>query len=200
MRKFIYSLYIILLIVPFMLISCDLDDDDLNESKSDYIEVTINGKTYREDIPIWGYVILDGTERDSKGNVISLTNVVSDSFEEKYGFSFSLSMAHFASKEDLMASKNGEYLHNERFGNVWEGEFFCENFTLVSDLEINFDYYRFIKGTHYVRSVKGVGNDVQVEGTFDGLYECEENNKQCEVQGKYRMTLDVHDTSINPLD
>ena len=75
---------------------------------------------------------------------------------------------------------------------ILEGELVCENFTLVSDIEISLDYYEFAYGTHQVTSIREAGNNAQIEGTFQATYKCEETGRQCQVQGKYRMTLDVH--------
>lgn len=201
MRQKLYFLFLVLLfITPYSLISCS-EEDDAPDTDSDYIEITFNNKTYRETIPSWGYNILDGTETDSVGNRISLTNVMFDEFEDKYGFSFCPGIAHYSKKEDLMAAKPGTYPHQDIFGNITEGEFFCKNFTLVTGLDI-FDtntYYRLKNGTHQVTSIKEVEDYVQIEGKFDGIYEDEDTNKKCEIQGKYRMTLDVHNSN-NPLD
>ncbi len=190
MKKFIYLLSTVLcLLLSFT--SCGKDDDP-SIGDSDYIEVTFNGKTYTETIPSWGYVILDNAGTDSQGRPISFTNVVIDKFEDQYGFTFMPSIAHFARKSDLMSAEPGKYPHQSDFGNILEGELVCENFTLVSDIEISLDYYEFVYGTHQVTSIREAGNNAQIEGTFQATYKCEETGRQCQVQGKYRMTLDVH--------
>lgn len=61
------------------------------------------------------------------------------------------------------------------------------------------EFYELVKGTNNVKSIKDVEDGVQVEGTFTGTYEYESNNRQCEIKGKYRMTLNVV-SSNNPLD
>ncbi|OKZ11143.1 MAG: hypothetical protein BHV76_05020 [Phocaeicola plebeius] len=117
-------------------------------------------------------ILSDAYETDSEGRRITLTNVSIDAFD-KYGFSFMPSIGHFAKKSDLMSAKPGEYLHKSAFGNIWEGEFNVENFTLVTDLEIFDDetYYELMNGKHYVNSIKEIGNEeVQIEGTFNGTY------------------------------
>lgn len=201
MKSITYYLTMTLLVLlPLSLTSCN-NDDDLENGNSDYIELTFNGKTYKESIPAFGYAILDGTETDSEGRRVTLTNVIVDAFD-KYGFSFMPSIGHFAKKSDLMSAKTGEYLHKSRFGNIWEGEFNVENFTLVTGLEVFDDntYYELTNGKHYVNSIKEIGNEeVQIEGTFNGTYYCSDNDKECEIQGKYRMTLNVHNSN-NPLD
>lgn len=203
MKKFIYFLFVMMCVAaPFALVSCSDDDDEgggTSAGSSDYLEVTLDGKTYMEDIPAWGYVYLDGTETDSEGNRVSIVNVVIDSFGDQYGFSFLPSIAYYSMKDKLMTAEPGAYLHKNRFGNIWDGEYYCENFTMVSDVEIGTSYYELVSGTHQIRSVRSVGNEVQIEGTFDGVYKCDKSQSQCEVQGKYRMTLDVR-TSANPLD
>lgn len=200
MKKFNFCLVMVLLaFLPLVLTSCNGDDDDFESS--DYIEVTLNGKTYKETIPVFGYVFLDGTETDSKGRRITLTNVALDAFD-KYGFSFMPSIGHFSKKSDLLAAKTGEFLHKSDFGNILEGEFKVENFTLVTDLEIFDDdtFYELMDGKHYVNSIKEVGSEeVQIEGTFSGTYYCSDNDKECEIQGKYKMTLNVHNSN-NPLE
>lgn len=70
MKKFIYFLFVVICVAaPFALVSCSDDDDEgggTSAGSLDYLEVTLDGKTYMEDIPAWGYVYLDGTETDSK--------------------------------------------------------------------------------------------------------------------------------------
>lgn len=195
MKKFIYFLVAVMCsALSCTLVACNDDDDTggTSSSSSDFLEVTLNGRTYTETIPFWGYVILEGTESDSEGNRISLTNVAIDTFADKYGFSFLPSIAHFSSKEKLMSAKTGSYPHQDSFGNLLHGEFYCENFTFVSDVEIGDDYYGLVSGTHQVVSIKDVEDKVQIEGTFTGTYRCERKNTDCEVQGKYRLTLDVY--------
>lgn len=202
MRKFIDFLSITLLaIMPFALASCSDDDDNSGEGKTDYLEITLNGKTYRENIPMFGYVFFEGSETDSKGKLITLTFVTLDGFSDKYGFKILPGISHYTKKSDLLSSSPGTYPHHSDFGNITQGPLDCENFTLVSDLEIisSGEFYELVKGTNNVKSIKDVGDGVQVEGTFTGTYECESNNRQCEIKGKYRMTLNVA-SSNNPLD
>lgn len=42
--------------MPFALASCSDDDENSDEGQSDYLEITLNGKTYKEYIPVFGYV------------------------------------------------------------------------------------------------------------------------------------------------
>ena len=106
----------LLALLPLSLTSCN-DDDDVNNGNSDYIELTFNGKTYRESIPVFGYVILDDALTDSEGKRVTLTNVSLDAFD-KYGFSFMPSIGHFTKKSDLVSAKTGEYLHKSDFGYI----------------------------------------------------------------------------------
>ena len=141
---------------------------------------------------MFGYVFLEDVFTDSEGRGITITNVSIDAFE-KYGFSFMPSIGHFARKADWEFAKTGECLHKYDFGNIWEGEFDVENFTLVTELEIYADgtFYGLMDGKHYVNSIKDVKDGVQVEGTFSGTYYCSENRGECEIHGRYRMTLNV---------
>ena len=178
--------------------SCNEEDNPIDET-SDYLEVTLNGKTYREKIPNWGYSYFDATDKDSSGKPISVNNVIVDLYE-KYGFSFFPMIAYYSKKTDLMAAKPGKYLHTN---NIWKtgGVSTCENFTLATDLEI-FEYgtyYELTSGTHQVNSIKEIGDNVQIEGVFDGVYKCDENNDKRSIQGKYRITLHTHNSN-NPLD
>jgi hypothetical protein len=191
MKTFADYLFIALLtLLPFSFTSCGGDDD--LEGNSDFIELTFNGKTYKESIPVFGYVFLEDVFTDSEGRGITITNVSIDAFE-KYGFSFMPSIGHFARKADWEFAKTGECLHKYDFGNIWEGEFDVENFTLVTELEIYADgtFYGLMDGKHYVNSIKDVKDGVQVEGTFSGTYYCSENRGECEIHGRYRMTLNV---------
>ena len=102
--------YLLITIFCFLVLpSCNEEDNPIDET-SDYLEVTLNGKTYREKIPNWGYSYFDATDKDSSGKPISVNNVIVDLYE-KYGFSFFPMIAYYSKKTDLMAAKPGKYLH-----------------------------------------------------------------------------------------
>ncbi len=202
MKKFIDFLYIALLaVMPFALASCSDDDENSDEGQSDYLEITLNGKTYKEYIPVFGYVFFEGSQTDSRGRLITLTFVSLDGFSDKYGFKILPGISHYTNKSQLLSASPGNYPHHGDFGNIMQGPLDCENFTLITDLEItnSGEYYELVNGTHNVKSIKDVGDGVQVEGSFTGTYKCESSNRQCEMKGKYRMTLNVL-SSNNPLD
>lgn len=194
-RFFNFFFMVVLALLPFSLASCsDNDDDAAGEGNgSDFVEITFNGKTYRGNIPAWGYAILDNDRTDQAGKSISITNVIIDNFSTKHGFFFMPGIAHYAQKSDLLNAKPGMYPHRCEFNSLGQWDTSCENFTLVTNLESadHNDFFELQNGTHQVKSIKEVGGKVQVEGVFDGIYK-NDNASQYNIRGKYRMTLSVH--------
>ena len=85
-----------IMLIALAFISCGGDDDNEEtggSSSNDYIEITLNGKTYRDNIKLWSYVQIDPVGKDAEGNPLTATYDMEDHFE-KYGFSFLFGIVH----------------------------------------------------------------------------------------------------------
>ena len=164
--------------------ACSDDDDDNNgKGKSgDYIEITLNGKTYKE--YLLGIYGNGSIAEDSEGRPISLTNTTEDVFE-KYGFSFFMGITHYSRKNELLASKPGTYYCLEDL-DVYDYDNY-KIFVFWPSLMIDYNDYDWVSGTHKVTSIKEVNGEVQVEGNFTGEFEFE--GESCNVKGSYRITI-----------
>ena len=56
------------------------------------------------------------------------------------------------------------------------------------------EFYYVESGTHKVTSIRKVGGDVQIEGTFDLVMEDNYGDIKKNVKGKYRITTEAYYT------
>ena len=56
------------------------------------------------------------------------------------------------------------------------------------------EFYYVESGTHKVTSIRKVGGDVQIEGTFDLVMEENSSYETKNVKGKYRITTEAYYT------
>lgn len=174
-----------IMLIALAFISCGGDDDNEEtggSSSNDYIEITLNGKTYRDNIKLWSYVQIDPVGKDAEGNPLTATYDMEDHFE-KYGFSFLFGIVHYSKINDLLASKPGTY-HCTK--DLFEDDYYS-NLTFWSKLTIDYNEYEWVEGTHKVNSIKEVNGHVQIEGTFTSTFwsGIESSN----VEGRYRVTI-----------
>lgn len=190
------KLYFIFLAVMFGVVAigfagCSSDSEDggstSNES-SDYIEVSINGKTYRK------YVkgIYASTPTDRYG--LYRTSSTEDIFS-KEGFSVFYSLTHYEDMGELLESSLGSYDVITTTDYVDD----ADNLSLWLDYEDDSDYYEIKSGKHKVTSIRakevetqfGTYDGVVIEGTFDLVMTAEyyTSDSQCKISGKYRMTV-----------
>lgn len=163
-----------------------IDDDNgngnTNPLSGDYIQVTLNGKTYSDNKLDWCKAQIDPVGRDSNNKPLTLTYDMCDHFD-KYGFSFFWGVVHFSRKSDLLASPIGAYGCGE---SILSDDYY-KNLTFWSTLEIDYDEYKWVSGTHQVKSIKEVGGGVQLEGSFTSEFVL--NGSSRTVKGDYRITI-----------
>ena len=160
----------------------DEGDGDNDTISGDYLQVTLDGKSYSDKILDWYIAQIDPVGYDNNGKPLTLTYDMRDHFEDK-GFSFFFGIVHFSRKSDLLASPVGSYGCAESILN----DNYYNNLTFWSDLEIDYNEYKWISGTHNVKSIKEVNGDVQIEGSFTSIFNYEGDSKT--VKGSYRITI-----------
>ena len=185
--KKLYSTMMMLamMVAALSFTACGGDDDELGEStpiSGDYIRVTLDGKTYSDRILDWHYAQIDPVGRDGDNKPLTCTYDMCDHFDD-YGFKFLFGVVHYSRKNDLLASSPGTYGCSKGTLN----KDFYRNLTFSSILEIDYDEYTWVNGTHQVKSIKEVNGGVQLEGSFTSIFELEIRSKT--VKGDYRITI-----------
>ena len=159
--------------------SCSDDDDD--SGSGDFIEVTIDGKTYRHNV--YGFYTQWTIDSELVATICSEDVFYDDGFEFLYG------IYHYEDLNKLLKCSTGQY----GIGIGDDGD----NLDFTADLEYNSgnDWWQAESGTHTVTSIKKVSGGAQIEGSFKvSMYSDDSGYK--EVSGKYRMTVDGYDTSL----
>ena len=159
-----------------------IDDGDNETISGDYLKVTLDGKSYSDKILNWHIAQVDPVGYDKDGNPLTLTYDMRDHFEDN-GFSFLFGIVHFSRKNDLLASPVGAYGCAE---SILSDDYY-NNLTFWSTLEIDYKEYKWISGTHNVKSIKEVDGKVQIEGDFTSTFSYGSDSKT--VKGSYRMTI-----------
>ena len=158
--------------------SCSSDEG--GNGGQDFIEVTIDGKTYREDV--YGIYSLIRTKND-----LVVCYSTEDVFSDRgLGVFYGLTMPE--SEEEILDSSTGSYRAVEDFrGDV-------RNFDFTLDLEYydTDDYFYVLDGKHKVTSIRKVDGGVQIEGTFDLVMENDYSYEEKSVKGKYRITTEAY--------
>ena len=155
-------------------------DDDGGNGGQDFIEVTIDGKTYRKDV--YSIYSLIPVEDD-----LVVCYSTEDVFDDK-GFGLFYGIVMPESEEDVLDSSTGSYRAVEDFrGDV-------RNFDFTLDLEFydTDEYFYVLDGTHKVTSIRKVDEGVQIEGTFDVVLEESYSYEEKSVKGKYRITTEAY--------
>lgn len=161
------------------LTSCS--DNEEGGGGRDFIEVTIDGKTYKEDV--YGIYAMTPVTDD-----LVLCYSTEDVFEDK-GFSFYYGMLMPESEEGILNSSTGTYRTVYDFTDDD-----VRNFDFTIDLEYYDidEYYYVASGTHKVTSIHKVDGGVQIEGTFEAKLEENFSYKEKTVKGKYRLTTEAY--------
>lgn len=190
MKKF-FSFFTLMVMSVFMVMgisSCSSDDDEEDgigtetPISGDYIRITLDGKTYSDKILDWYYIQVDPVGRDSNNKSLTLTGDMRDHFED-YGFSFMFGVVHFSKMNELLASSPGTYGCSK---DMLRDDYY-RNLTFTATLDIDYDEYEWVSGTHQVKSIKEVGGKVQLVGSFTSKFELDGNIKT--VKGDYRITI-----------
>lgn len=191
--KRVYNLLIAILFsaVCFAFAGCsDSGEDDVPNisTNEDYIEVTINGKTYHHSVRGLYGVTLSGID-----GVLCYSSM-EDVFEED-GFNIFYTLNCYEDLKRLLESPTGNYdivTTTEDFSSA-------DNLSFYLNYEDGSDFYEIKSGSHKVTSIKaakvvdiwGTSPAVQVEGSFDLIMTAEyyTGDRQCKVKGRYRMSI-----------
>lgn len=177
-----------MMVAALSLTACGGDDDEEDGGgniipiSGDFIRVTLDGKTYSANILDWHYAQIDPVGRDSNDKPLTFTYDMCDHFDDD-GFSFMFGVVHFSRKNELLASSPGTYGCSK---DILSDDYY-RNLTFCSTLEIDYDEYKWVSGTHNVKSIKEVNGEVQLEGSFTSNFELNGNTKK--VKGDYRISI-----------
>ena len=183
--KKVYSTIMMLtmMVAALSFTACGDDEDDDNPNGGgDYIQVTLDGKTYSDKILNWHYAQVDPVGEDENGKPLTFTYDMYEHFEDD-GFSFMFGVVHYSRNADLLASPTGNYGCAK---DILSDDFY-KNLTFSPSLDIDYHEYEWKSGTHQVKSIKEVNGKVQLEAEFTSKFEYKGNNKT--VKGKYRITI-----------
>ena len=182
MKKLYSSIMLLAMMVAALsLTACggDDDEDEINNgtsSSGDFIEVTIDGKTYHKKmIGIYSIIKLGKSDMVLTGTT---ENVFADD-----GFEFFLGFTHSEKKEKLLSSPLGTYSVGDKLGFDDEPENLC----FFPNYSRNRNHYKLSSGSHQVTLIKETNNGVQVCGTFKvKMYY---GNESVLISGKYGVTV-----------
>lgn len=180
-QKFFTSIVVVLL-SALTFTSCSSDDEG---GSGDFIEVTIDGKTYRHNVyGIYAEVTL--------GDDMLMTYSTEDVFYDD-GFQFFYGIFHHENQSKLLKCSTGDYGISEY--SIYEDN--ARNLDFSASLELNEGdaWWEAESGKHTVTSIKAVENGVQIEGVFNISMYGDENGYR-DVKGKYRMTVGGYTTSL----
>ena len=180
-NSFIKLFFILLGVLTFS--SCSNDEDE--GGSGDFIEVTLDGKTYRHNVyGIYAEVSLDDD--------MLMTYSTEDVFYDD-GFQFFYGIFHYENQNKLLSCSKGDYVISEY--SIYENN--ARNLDFTASLEFNSGdaWWESESGKHTVTSIKAVENGVQIEGTFNITMYGNANDER-EVKGRYRMTVGGYKTSL----
>lgn len=161
--------------------SCSDDEGGGFGGGSDFIEVTIDGKTYRENMyGIYAMTLV--------GDDLALCYSTEDVFSKK-GFGLFYGMTMPESEEGILNSSTGTY---RAVYNFYGDDVRSFDFTLDLEYYDRDEYYYVESGTHKVTSIRKVDRGVEIEGTFDLRLEENTTYEEKHVKGKYRMTTEAY--------
>lgn len=188
MRK-VYStiMMLALMVAALSLTACgsSSDDEEDNGGGSDigYIQVKIDGKTYKESIQYWAYAQIDPFGSDAQGNKLTHTYDMTAHFEDTEGFLFMFGLSHFRNNSALLASNPGSY----PFAKNIDDDAVYNNLAFSCLYELDGDEYNVVSGTHQVKSIKSIGSDIYVEGSFTAVFSLRGDTRN--ISGSYRMLI-----------
>lgn len=164
--------------------ACSKDGDDEGDfGGTNYIQVKIDGKTYRESFSDWAIAQIDPLGSDSQGKKITYTYDMTAHFEDTEGFLFMFGITHYRNKTDLLASSPGSY----PFARDINDDEIYNNLAFTCLYELDGDEYNAVSGIHQVKSIKSDGSDVRVEGSFTAVFKYKGDTKN--IQGSYSIVI-----------
>jgi hypothetical protein len=159
------------------------DDTPSASSNDDYIEVTLNGKTYKEKLYNGLFAQIEPVGRDKSNRPLTFTYDMVDHFDGK-GFSFMLGIIHYTKKDELLSlSSPGTY---SVCGNVLDDDQ-LSNLVLAPTFDYDYYSYNLQSGTNQVKSIKEVKHGVRITGSFTTTFA--KNGDVKTVKGSYAMTI-----------
>jgi uncharacterized lipoprotein YehR (DUF1307 family) len=162
--------------------ACGGDDDDEKgggnggSNGSDFIELTIDGKTYHKNL--FGIYSQLPIGKDD----LVLTGTTEDVFYDE-GFSFFLGLIHSENKSKLLSSTPGNY--SVKDNTIYNDT--PENLCLFTIFEKNRNEYDLKSGSHRVTSVRQTDKGIQVSGTFTVTKTYDDDTVT--ITGKYALTV-----------
>ena len=96
---------------------------------------------------------------------------------------FMIGLVHFTHESDLLACSTGTYGCAR---DIMADDFY-RNLTLTTLLDIDYDEYNWVGGTHEVKSIQKVNGKIQIEGSFTSNFELKGDSQF--ISGSYRMTI-----------
>ncbi len=194
MKKFIsYFAVVLCFVVSFS--SCNTEDSNGKEGLNDfdvnegYIEVTIDGKTYKETVYDLSFLPYFPIEEWGKE---SLSGYYGD-FDREHGFELTWSFICYKDARKLLDCSIGEYPYecaneySNSYGEDGNDENFPKNlsFHICEYEDPNRDFSCELhdrnNGSHQVTSIKKKGENIIVEGTFDATL----GDNELNIKGKY---------------
>ena len=187
--KKVYLMMMMLALAALSLTACGGDDEDENNSgggsgatSSCFIKLSFDGKSYSEAIPEWICAKIDPVGTDRQNKKLTYTYDMIPHFKDE-GFRFFFGLVHYRNKADLLSSSPGNYGCAK---DILDDAFY-NNLTFSSIFEIDGDEYKFVSGTHEVKSIMSMNNDVYIEGNFTSVFSL--NGDTRNLSGSYRVRI-----------
>ena len=190
MKKFIsYFAVVLCFVVSFS--SCNKEDSngkeghnyfDVNEKQ---IEVTIDGKTYKEDGFILTYSPIEEWGKESLAEFDGY-------FDRENGFELTWKFICYQDKKKLLDCPIGEYPYEcVRYGYHYNEEgYYPQNLSFhICEYEDPNRKFRELddknRGSHQVTSIRKKGEHIIVKGTFDATL----GDNELNIKGKYQLVF-----------
>ena len=188
MKKMYYSsvLMAILLALCVGFSSCsDDDDDDGGGYKGEgYLEVVVNGKTYKEN-----YIDI------APGGRTNITDRYVGGVETPDA-DIDFTLYHYTNEKDFKNVKTGSFGIDDPYGNK-------NNFSLLVGVHSDGGWYEYVAGgKNNITNIKHLSTDSQsgvltylIEGTFSCSFKHSTDGKTLEMSGKYWTKLKINPES-----
>lgn len=175
----------------FTLNSCKKSSPTTKTSKTEYFEITIDGKSYKETFPA-GIVQLSGFDRNTCDNKPGFLNTIYDpSLNSR--FSINSDIQHYRNEVDFDSKGVGNYELN---GDTPLGLCHLTLYLSLEDKSLSNENTTLQSGaTHTVKSINTISTStgskqVFIEGEFSGVYR-NSANSNIPVSGKYGKIVEV---------
>ena len=178
MKKLLY------LFLAITIISCGGDDDGNDNNYETYLEIVVNGQTYRESVVGYGY---GSNSQDCNG-----TSSFIKPFPEINTAShrYSADILHFYNTVDFNETTTGSYPIT---GNFLDNDCNLTLSLLYSDTSGN-NYFNLTNGSHTITRISQLDNDNNdtewvIEGNFTANFEDISSGESFSITGTHRAIL-----------